>query len=185
MAELSPMNSEKSKNPGGPEPSDKIDGLEPKDSPETDEKEILSEPDPWAEAFYGGALSRIGKVMPVLAGIGAVVAWRRYGWVMALGFALGCAIAYVNFQWLARVVTAMLDRAMYTGGKGEKKGPVVFRFLVRYALLALGAYGIYKLSPRSVNGMLAGLFTPVAAIACEIVYEVLFGAPHRSAVDKK
>jgi len=44
---------------------------------------------------------------------------------------------------------------------------MVFRFLVRYVLMAVGAYVILTVSPASLNGLLAGLFLPVAAIACE------------------
>jgi hypothetical protein len=39
-------------------------------------------------------------------------------------------------------------------------------------LMALGAYVILTVSPASLNGLLAGLFLPVAAIACEAVYEL-------------
>lgn len=109
--------------------------------------------------------------MPVLALIGTGVAWWRAGWVFAAGFVVGCAIAYVNFYWLKRVVNALADRVTRSG-RGESGRAVFTRFLLRYALIAAVAYVILRVSTRSLYGMLAGLFLPVAAIACEAVYEV-------------
>ncbi len=46
------------------------------------------------------------------------------------------------------------------------------RFLLRYVLMGVGAYVILSVSPASLYGFLAGLFLPVAAIACEAAYEL-------------
>jgi hypothetical protein len=124
-----------------------------------------------SEAFYSGALNRIARFMLVLAlGLGAAAYWR-YGWHIALGFACGCALAYLNFHWLKRVVDALGDRAAQPGASQSSAG-VVLRFLLRYVLMALGAYVIFTLSPASLYGLFAGLFLPVAAIACEAAYEM-------------
>jgi small-conductance mechanosensitive channel len=127
-------------------------------------------PENKAEAFYSGAIPRITRSMPVLAALGTLVLAWRVNWLFAAGFALGCGIAYLNFYWLKRVVTALADRVasqhQSEGGRG-----VFARFLLRYAVLAAAAYAILKVSPRSLYGMLAGLFLPVAAIACEAGYE--------------
>jgi hypothetical protein len=123
-----------------------------------------------SEAFYSGALQRISKFMLALAVILSIVGWWRYGWRVALGFACGCTIAYLNFFWLKRVVTALADRATESG-EPQSSGGVVLRFLLRYVLMALGAYVIFTVSPASLYGLFAGLFLPVAAIACEGAYE--------------
>src|SRR5438477_10181227 len=52
------------------------------------------------ETFYAGALDRISRIMIVLAVVLGAAAWWRYGWRVALGFACGCAVAYLNFHWL-------------------------------------------------------------------------------------
>ena len=70
---------------------------------------------PAAEFFYSGALDRISRFMVVLAVLLSAAGWLRFGWRVALGFACGCAIAYLNFHWLKRVVTALADRATQTG----------------------------------------------------------------------
>ena len=123
-----------------------------------------------SETFYSGALGRISRLMIVLAVALTAAGWWRYGWRVALGFACGCAVAYLNFHWLKRVIVALADRATEPGGQ-QSSGGVVFRFLLRYILMALGAYVIFAVSPASLYGLFAGLFLPVAAIACEAAYE--------------
>ena len=130
-----------------------------------------TEPNPAAERFYSGALHRIRLFMAVLAPSLVAAAWWKFGLRPAVGCAFGCFIAYVNFHWLKRVIAGFVDRA--TGAATSQTGQgIVFRFLVRYVLMALGAYVILTVSPASLNGLLAGLFLPVAAIACEAAYEV-------------
>jgi hypothetical protein len=109
--------------------------------------------------------------MAVLAPLLVALAWWRFGPRPAVGFAFGCAIAYFNFHWLKRVIAGFADRA--TGATTSQSGQgIVFRFLFRYVLMAAGAYVILTVSPASLNGLLAGLFLPVAAIGCEAAYEL-------------
>jgi hypothetical protein len=124
-----------------------------------------------AEQFYSGALDRIRRFMAVLAPLFTAAAWWRFGLRPAAGFAVGCVIAYVNFHWLKRVISGFVDRA--AGAAPSRSGSgIVSRFLLRYLLMAVGAYVILTVSPASLNGLLAGLFLPVAAIACEAAYEL-------------
>jgi hypothetical protein len=137
--------------------------------------QLQTEPSPAqaaaAEHFYAGALDRIGRYMAVLAPLLVAAECWKFGWRPAVGFAFGCVIAYVNFHWLKRVIAGFADRA--TGATTSQSGQgIVFRFLLRYVLMALGAYVILTVSPASLNGLLAGLFLPVAAIGCEAVYEL-------------
>jgi small-conductance mechanosensitive channel len=137
--------------------------------------QLQTEPNPAqadaSEHFYSGALHRIGRAMTVLAPLLAAAAWWKFGLRPAAGFAFGCVIAYVNFHWLKRVIAGFVDRA--TGAATSQSGQgIVVRFLLRYFLMALGAYVILTVSPASLNGLLAGLFLPVAAIGCEAVYEL-------------
>jgi hypothetical protein len=123
-----------------------------------------------AEAVYEGALERIRRIMLVLMVPLSGAAWWRFGWRSALGFALGCVVAYLNFQWLKRGVQGLADRIVHAGRRQSSKG-IVARFLLRYVLMGLAAYGILTVSPASLYGFFSGLFLPVAAIACEAAYE--------------
>jgi len=123
-----------------------------------------------AEHFYSGALQRIGIFMTAVGVPLVAAAWWKFGLRWAVGFAFGCLIAYVNFYWLKRVIAGFVDRA--TGAQTSQSGRgIVFRFLLRYILMALGAYAILTVSPASLHGLLAGLFLPVAGIMVEAAYE--------------
>jgi hypothetical protein len=117
------------------------------------------------DSFYAGALTRISRSMPVLACMFVAVSFVFYGWRIALGLAVGSAIAYLNFHWLKRIV----ERFAETPSSSRKK--IVLLALLRYGLMGVAAYAILSVSPASLYGLFAGLFLPVAAIACEAAYE--------------
>jgi hypothetical protein len=124
-----------------------------------------------SEAFYARALPRLRRFMLGLAIPVAVFILLRFGWKIALGFVVGCAIAYVNFYWLKRVVMGLADKVSATG-KRPSSAAIVLRFVGRYLLTALAAYAIFKISPASLYGLFVGLFLPVGAIMCEAGYEL-------------
>ena len=130
----------------------------------------MSEIDRNSEFFYSGALPRIFRFMIVLAFVSSLAAWPLFGWRVMLGVAFGCAISYLNFHWLKRVLTNLADRLSPAEPRRSTKG-IVLRFLVRYFLMGLAVYVIFSVSPASLYGLFAGLFLPVAAIACEAAYE--------------
>jgi len=73
-----------------------------------------------SEHFYSSALRRIGGIMAVLAPLLIAAAWWKFGVRAAIGFTCGCAIAYVNFHWLKRVIAGFVDRA--TGAATSQSG---------------------------------------------------------------
>jgi ATP synthase I chain len=144
--------------------------------------------DPAAEQFYSGALDRIRRFMAAIGVAATGVVSIFFGWKVGAGMALGCAIAWVNFYWLKQAVSALADRVTATPahpktgalgtpdvrrGRTQSGGGVVARFLLRYALIALAGYAIFRVSRDSLYGLLGGLFLTVAAILCEAVYEVV------------
>lgn len=132
---------------------------------------IVEIEDTQAEEFYSGAMRRINRLMPIIAVLGIFYALIRFGLAAALGFALGCAVAYINFHWLKRAVNAFAD-SITDGGKAKSSKGIVLRFLLRYALIAIACYVIFRISAASLIGLLVGLFLPVSAISCEAAYEV-------------
>jgi hypothetical protein len=124
-----------------------------------------------ADSFYAFALERIRNFMLVLGPFLCLVGWAIFGWRAALGFLLGCVIAYLNFHWLKSGVSGLADRVTNAGKALSGKG-IVAKFLLRYALLGLAAYAILTSFPASLRGLFAGLFLPVGAIVCEAGYEL-------------
>ena len=127
-----------------------------------------------SEAFYGSALDRIRNFMLVLGPVFTVAALWKFGRFAALGFVLGCIIAYLNFHWMKSGVAGLADRVTNSGKAQSGKG-IVARFLLRYALLGAAAYAILTSVPASLRGLFAGLFLPVGAIVCEAGYELYVG----------
>jgi hypothetical protein len=124
-----------------------------------------------ADLFYACAVDRIRNFMIGIAIVLFAGAWWKFGRLAALGFLLGCIIAYFNFHWLKSGVSGLTDRVTDTGKPQSGKGTIA-RFLLRYVLLGGGAYVILTSFPGSLRGLFAGLFLPVGAIACEALYEL-------------
>lgn len=123
-----------------------------------------------AEAFYAGAERRIVRFMVACFLLSAATLWYWRGSRFALGFLVGSAVAFVNLIWLKQITTAFVER--FGGATATTSGwGVALRFVLRYALIGLLAYGMLTNRPASISGFLTGLFLPVAAFFCEAVFE--------------
>lgn len=140
--------------------------------PEGNSAQENTRSDPTADTLFSDSLRHIERLIPVLAIVlGAVLAGRGY-WRVALGVLAGAAVAYVNFHWLKSTVMALAE--VITGSEEHASRPsVVLRFLTRFVLIALVAYGILVSYPAAFRGFLGGLFVPVLAIFVEAAYIVL------------
>ncbi|MGH9668892.1 MAG: ATP synthase subunit I [Terriglobales bacterium] len=124
-----------------------------------------------AEAFYAGAERRIPRFMAAVFLLSAGSFWYWRGTEFVLAFLLGAVVAFVNLVWLKQITAAYVDRLSGSGARGSSGG-LVLRFLLRYTLIALLAYGMFNNHLAGVHGFFAGLFLPVAAFTCEAVYEL-------------
>ena len=107
----------------------------------------------------------------IVVGIAALVTAQAYfGWRVSLGLLFGCIIAYVNFHWLKSVVAGLAELTVQSGTPASGRG-IVFRFLLRYFLMAVVGFVILTVSRESLYGFFAGLLIPVAALLCEAAYE--------------
>ena len=131
------------------------------------------------DTFYTRAYSRMMVCMLVAAALATPLFLWRPGTNFALGFLLGSALALLNFRWLERTV-ATLSEAVIRSAAPQRSGRVVRRFLLRYFLIALCAYVIFKVSATAVYGFFAGLSLPVLGIICEAVYEAVMPFKPRS-----
>jgi hypothetical protein len=143
-------------------------------SPPSDPQPVASAE---AEAFYERAYQRIVRSMLVLPILVFPLLLIKFHLAVALGFVAGSAIAFFNFYWLKRAVVALGDRVTNSTYK-QSGSRVVGGFFMRYALIAVGAYVIFKSSAMSGYGLFMGLFVPVGAVLIEAVYET-YGALRR------
>ena len=124
-----------------------------------------------AEDIYSGAIARISRLSIVFGVLFCALAFLLYGWPAGVGFGVGAVLAWWNFQALGRAVQGLATRIVDSGSRESGKR-LVLRFLIRYVLVGVAGYGIFKLSRTSLIGLLAGLCVPVAAVGCEAVYEL-------------
>jgi ATP synthase I chain len=122
------------------------------------------------ETFYVRTYRRLVWMMVALALAGSAGIWIRYGGATALVFLGGGFIAILNFHWLKRTLDAIGEKLQDTGKVPSSWG-VVFRFILRYVLIAIAAYVILKSTASNLYGFFAGLVVPVGAILAEAVYE--------------
>ena len=121
-------------------------------------------------SIYERIIPRLLRNMLVASVLLLAPAFWFYRWAGAIGFAFGAAVSYVNFRSLTRGVEGLADRIVNRHSR-EKGGWIILRFLVRYGLVGLAAYAIFKSSSVAFRGFLWGLCVPVAALMAEAVWE--------------
>jgi len=124
-----------------------------------------------ADQFFDRALERIRKFMLAIAVLGLVACIAFFRWPVVAGFVAGAVVSYVNHRWLERAVEALGER-ITTGQSRERGGGIVFRAVLRYVFVAVGAYVIFNVSLAGLYGFLGGVCLPVAAISCEVAVEL-------------
>lgn len=129
------------------------------------------------EQFFAAAYRRIICILLALVPSVAILLSVFFNRKFALGFLIGGAIAIVNFLSLRKLVIAFADRVIASGGERRSSG-LVLRFLLRYGLVGLAGYAIFKSSVMSAYGLLAGLSIPAVGIMVEAGYE-LYGSFRR------
>ncbi len=125
----------------------------------------------FAEAFLDRALPRIRRFLLVLGGLGIVACAIFFRWPVTLGFVAGAIVSYLNQRWLERAIEA-LGRRIANEQSHERGGTIVLRALLRYVLIAGGAYVIFNVSLAGLYGFLGGVCLPIVAIACEVAVEI-------------
>lgn len=86
---------------------------------------------------------------------------------LATGFALGAALAVLNYLWLHHAV-----EALFSEGHTRMPRRVVAKFAVRYPLAFVAVYLFYRTGWLPFGGILAGLFVPVGGVLIEAVVQL-------------
>lgn len=116
------------------------------------------------------AEARLPHWMTAGAFVGALVMLLAGYSRAAAGFAVGSALAILNYFWLHQVVETLM-----TAGQARVPKRVVAKFAARYPLIFAGVYLFYRTGWLPVVAILAGLFVPVGGILIEAVFQIYEG----------
>jgi ATP synthase I chain len=122
-----------------------------------------------SETVFDRVVPRLLRNILVISGLLLVPALWFYDWAGLIGFVFGGTISYINFRSLTRGVEGLADRIVNKDSQ-EKGAVIVFRFVVRYVLVAAAAYAIFVSSFVAFRGFLWGLCVPVAALMVEALW---------------
>ena len=102
----------------------------------------------------------------------ALLFWK--GWRESLGFAVGASVAGLNFHWIKGATDTL--KAKFTS-QPDPQPPkrVALKFALRYALIGIAGYVIFKYLRVSLTAFLGGLLVVAAAIMAEMIYELAHG----------
>ena len=119
------------------------------------------------EEFLEGLDKRLDRSSLAVTLIAVPLVFILHSAKAALSIVAGAGLSYINFHWLKQAV----DFVVLQGAQG-KAPRVLFRFVGRYALIALFLYVTIRSSALDLVFVLAGLLVYVAAILIECVSEV-------------
>ncbi len=126
--------------------------------------------------FFAAAPSRALRVGFVFAIALVTAAFAFYGRSVGLAALAGVIVGGLNTYWLARSTAAFARRAVQSADSEREQrkpssGGILFQYVLRYLLVAVAAYGIFKSTLFSILGFFAGLFLPVVSLMFEAFYE--------------
>ncbi|MDQ6665728.1 MAG: ATP synthase subunit I, partial [Acidobacteriota bacterium] len=93
------------------------------------------------------AIKRLGWWMLLVAILGCGAAEWRGGWRWSLGFLVGAAASYWNFRAIGKFADRLTPGP---GSEAKPRGRGIIRVLLRFVVLALGAFAILRYSEVSV-----------------------------------
>ena len=130
-----------------------------------------------SDAFYSAIERRIEWLTLSVGGGGAIFASLGWGWRAGLGVAVGGMLSWLNFRWLAKIISALLSAAATQPAKGRVhvSGWIYLRFLGRVVLIVIVLYVILRGLWLPGRAILAGFFSLIGAVFLEVGYEVTTG----------
>ena len=128
------------------------------------------DPDP---GFYQRALHRMPRWIALVTGLALPFVWGHGGALWAASFAVGAIGGYWNYVGVCRVADRLSQTVEQTG-KAPRSGP---RGILRLMFIAAAVFVIIRFTHINLVAAFLGLFTPVAAVVLEILYELASRKP--------
>jgi len=127
-----------------------------------------------AVASYQRSESWISRLTLMLGGIAALLAGFLYSSRWGVGLMIGTVLAWLNFRWLRQGVDALTETVAAQRDRRKRKIPLLtyFKAALRYALIALIGYVIFKYLNVPALSMILGLCALGAATLAVSVHEM-------------
>ena len=129
------------------------------------------------QLLLAGVEPRILRATLILGLTGSVGFWLWQGAEWAAGFAIGAALSAVSFHLMKGAVNKLADTILSSDASSRPRGSggAVARFILRYGLIGLAGYVIFRSSVISLAAFFAGLFVSIVAVLAEIGYQIYVG----------
>jgi len=126
-------------------------------------------PEKTLEPALAKAEARLPRWMALCAVVTFVAVLAAGRFRFAGGFALGAALAVLAYRWLHQAVAAALSAGE---GSGRVPKTMVFKLVIRYPLAFGAVYLFYRTRLLPFEGVIAGLFVPVAGVLMECLFQL-------------
>jgi len=123
------------------------------------------DPDP---GFYGRALERMPWWIALVTAIALPFVWWQMGAIGAASFGVAAIGGYWNYVGVCRIADRLSQTVAQTG-RAPRGGP---RGFLRLLFIVVAAFVIIRFTHIHLAAAFLGLFTPVAAVMVEILYEL-------------
>jgi hypothetical protein len=125
------------------------------------------------DSVFEGLDHRLNRSSLIVGSIAVILVFFLHSAKAALSLAAGAVLSYINFRWLKQAV----DFIVVQGAQGQAARGVAFRFVARYALIAIFLYVTIRSSAVDLIFVFAGLLVYVVAILIECIYVVVGYSP--------
>jgi small-conductance mechanosensitive channel len=117
----------------------------------------------------------IARLTLILGGLAAVPVALFYGPLWGAGILVGTSLAWFNFRWLKQGLDALTVASTAQADQPKPQVPITtyFKALLRYGLMGIAVYVIFKYLNVPILSMIFGLCALGAATLAVSVYEIL------------
>ena len=131
------------------------------------------------ESFYAAAERRIEHFTLAIGAIASIATGIFWNLKAGAGVAAGAVLAWINYRWMKQGINALARLSTAQAGAEKPRVPasVYLKFLGRYALLIIAAYGILRGFSLPAASFIAGLFAVVAAVLVEMTGQLFRSGP--------
>jgi hypothetical protein len=128
----------------------------------------------WAAEDSEAVVRRVWHAAPVVGLVMVATALAAFHPSDALGVAVGAGLALINFWFLHTSLQSILGAGYETPPRGTS-----VMLLLRWFVVAIAAYAIYRTGWASGSGILVGLLAPAGAVLLEAGYQLACALAHR------